>query len=209
MDYGALMSFPTLRPEFWSEQERQQRARDARLGRTGTAPLDYCAGASRLRFWFAVIFTCWLTYVLRKIDVDGLWLLVGILVVTPLLVVAIGEWLKCWYERQIESSPRQADTARDDAAEEARKERMRAEMAQSIMSELRSVEGSQAEPPQESAYMGKAILKGEVLGEIVLVRDGADCAVAYAFPLPAAERRERVPTGEVIESGDWKLGILR
>jgi|EP01044_Picomonas_judraskeda_P016266 hypothetical protein len=197
------MSYPTLRPEWWYERERQQRARDARLGRAGTtADRRHCVGTCRLRFWAAVIFTAWLTYALRKIDVDGLWLLVGILVATPLLVVAVGEWLKCWYERQIDSpSLLEAGTPPTDAAEEARKERLRAEMAQSIMSELR--DASPVERPPDNHWMGKTILEGELLGEIVLLPYGAECSdVAYAFPLPAAvERAERVPTGVVIAAG--------
>ena len=198
------MSYPTLRPEWWYERERQQRARDARLGRAGTpAERRHCVGTCRLRFWAAIIFTAWLTYALRKIDVDGLWLLVGILVATPLLMVAVGEWLKCWYERQIESSSLlEADTSPTDAAEQARKERMRAEMAQSIMSELR--DASPAERPPDNYCMGKTIVEGELLGEIVLLPYDVECSdVAYAFPLPAAvERVERVPTGVVIAPGD-------
>ena len=209
------MSYPTLSPDWRDERERQQRARDARLGRTGTTAERRCCVHRDKRgpFWAAVIFTAWLTYILRKIDVDGLWLLVGILVVTPVLMVAVGESLKCWYERQIESSAlMEAGTAHNDVAEEARMERMRAEMAQSIMSELRNADGPQSDEPPENTYMGTAILAGELLGEIVLLPYDAGCSnVAQAFPLATTERAERVPTGEVIASGDWKLanGHLR
>ena len=45
--------------------------------------------------------------------------------------------------------------------------------------------------------------------EIVLVRN--DCErtdVAHSFPMPTVERAERVPTGVVIEHGDWRLGAV-
>ena len=85
------MSYPTLRPEYWREQERQQQARDARIGRTGTeAERRYC-NARRVRWWGIIAFTMWLTYALRKLDASGLWLLVGILVLTPLLVIVVGD----------------------------------------------------------------------------------------------------------------------
>jgi hypothetical protein len=162
-------------------------------------------------FWAAVIFTACLTYILRKIDVDGLWLLVSIIIVTPLFMVAVGESLKCWYERQIESSSLiEAGTSHNDVAEEARKERMRAEMARSIMSELRDADLTQNNEPPEDTYMGTAILEGQLLGEIVLLPHDPDgSSVAHAFAVLTTERADRVPTGEVIASGDWKLGRLR
>ena len=207
------MSYPTLRPEYWREQERQQQARDARIGRTGTeAERRYC-NARRVRWWGIIAFTMWLTYALRKLDASGLWLLVGILVLTPLLVIVVGEWLKCWYDRKIdviESGLLATEAQSRDLAEQARKERMRAEMARSIMSGLRDEAEEDREvatPPTENTFMGGEIMLGEVLGEIV----GGAVAVS---PLPAVhpslERSaERVPTGQVIEPGDWRLALPR
>ena len=90
------MSYPTLRPEYWEEQRQQQRAQEARIGRTGGgASVQYCT-AARGRWWGLMFFALWLTYALRTLDLDGEWLMGLLIVGTPAAVLLVGWVLKLW-----------------------------------------------------------------------------------------------------------------
>ena len=101
-----------------------------------------------------------------------------------------------------------------DPEEEARKQRMREEMARSVMSGLRddgeSVSGGLWSEKDGTVNLGGQILEGEVLGDIVTVSgdvlEGSAATAAVHSPV-AAGRAVVVPTGRVIDAGgDWRHG---
>lgn len=90
------MSYPTLRPEYWANQAQEQRAQEVRIGRTGGADRPaYCSGP-RVRWWGLMLFSVWLTYKLRTLDIDGQTLILLLVVGTPITVLVLGWVLKLW-----------------------------------------------------------------------------------------------------------------
>ena len=108
-----------------------------------------------------------------------------LLIISPYIVAAI---CKCWYNRKInaamQNSLMENDNQTAEDAEAARLERMRAEMALTVMSELRSGIDPVVEPGGEvGGYMGNQIVDGEVLGDIILLDKASAAKLVSALPV--------------------------
>jgi hypothetical protein len=162
-----------------------------------------------------------------------------LLILSPFVVAAL---CKCYYHRKIEAAVAQtllaqaeATEARDGgrtAAEEARRERMRAEMAASVMSGLRD-NGLKPDAAEPGEFDGKSIVEGHLLGEIVELygSSGGGGGGGGGKPTPtgigasplhssvgarasgrlgASEMGPAlglIATGRVVSPGDWRLHV--
>jgi hypothetical protein len=111
-----------------------------------------------------------------------------LLIVSPFIVAAV---CKCWYDRKIEAAMQNSLMVNSEQAEAeaeaARLERIRAEMASTVMSGLRGEREESAldEPIYEEAngWMGHAIVEGEVLGDIILLDEASAANPIAAMPV--------------------------
>lgn len=107
-----------------------------------------------------------------------------LLIVIPFVVAAV---CKCWYDRKIEAAIQNSLMASNgQEAEAARLERIRAEMASTVMSGLRG----DAEQPaldeldeEPRGYSGNVIVEGEVLGDIILLDEASAAKLVAAMPV--------------------------
>lgn len=139
---------------------------------------------------------------------------------TPLLILSpfvVAGVCKCWYERKIEAAVAETLLAQAEAAqardggqatvgEEARRERMRSEMAASVMSGLR--DGGAKPDVDPGGFDGNRIVEGELLGDIVTVYlDGGDGfrrnSAGQQSPMSAGVSLVRSPVSGVVEFSGW------